>query len=394
MPAIAPAVLITGAAQRIGRAVALDFAARGWSVGLHCRTSKSEAESLASEIERLGSRAAVLPADLRDAGAIEHLLPACVAALGAPSCLINNAATFHEDEIATVVSETWDTQLSVNLKAPIFLSRQFARHLPADASGNIVNIIDQRVWRPTPQLFSYAVSKAGLWGATRMLAQALAPRIRVNGIGPGPVLRSTLQTEEEFRREYEATLLGRGSTPQEIAAAVRFILDAPAMTGQMIALDGGQHLTWEDPNKGTVQGAEPDPGMGRGRGRLQNVEVPRGLRRVFVRDLELIGRVGLLAHEIRYEQRIVVSAELAVQDDYDGESDRLADVLDYSKVVDGISALVQGEHVYLIETLAERIAALCLSDRRVLSARVRIEKPDVMPSCRSVGIEIERHRSA
>lgn len=250
MTGIARTVLITGSAQRIGRAIALDLAAQGWRIGLHCNSSKTSAEELAAEIDKLGVACAVLSADLTDLDAVERLVPDCVAALGPPTCLVNNAATFHEDELVTLNAETWDDQLSVNLKAPVFLSRQFALHLPRDNQGNIVNIIDQRVWRPTPELFSYAVSKAGLWSATRMLAQALAPRIRVNAIGPGPVLRSTLQTEEEFRREYEATPLGRGSTPQEIATAVRFILDAPAMTGQMIALDGGQHLAWQSPGSG------------------------------------------------------------------------------------------------------------------------------------------------
>ena len=240
-------VLITGAARRIGRVLALDLAALGWRVGLHCGASRKEAEDLAASIAASGGRAAVLPADLTDTGAVEALVPRCISALGAPVCLINNAATFHEDTLSSLTPELWDRQLAVNLKAPIFLAKYFAKHLPAGAEGSVINIIDQRVWRPTPDLFSYAVSKSGLWGATRMLAQALAPRIRVNAIGPGPVLKSTLQTDEEFRREYEATLLGRGSSPEEIAAAVRFILDAPAMTGQMIALDGGQHLSWHDP---------------------------------------------------------------------------------------------------------------------------------------------------
>ena len=243
----APTVLITGAAQRIGRAIALDFASRGWQVALHCRSSRKEAEGLASELSARGVKTAILPADLADSTAVEGLVSSCITALGTPSCLINNAAMFHEDDLATLDAAAWEIQLAVNLKAPVFLSRQFARHLAPNTEGNIINIIDQRVWRPTPQLFSYAVSKGGLWAATRMLAQALAPRVRVNAIGPGPVLKSTLQTDEQFRRECEATLLGRGSSPQDIAAAIRFILDAPAMTGQMIALDGGQHLSWQDP---------------------------------------------------------------------------------------------------------------------------------------------------
>jgi NAD(P)-dependent dehydrogenase (short-subunit alcohol dehydrogenase family) len=155
---------------------------------------------------------------------------------------------FAPDEVSTLQAEQWDAQLAVNLKAPVFLAKGFAQHLPEGVPGNIINIIDQRILRPTPRFFSYTAAKMGLWAVTRTLAQALAPRIRVNAIGPGPVLQSAHQTETEFRAEYEATLLERSTRPQEIAAAVRFILEAPALTGQMIALDGGQHLAWQTPD--------------------------------------------------------------------------------------------------------------------------------------------------
>ncbi|HWB46624.1 MAG TPA: SDR family oxidoreductase [Hyphomicrobiaceae bacterium] len=237
-------VLITGAARRIGRTLALDFAARGWRVGLHCRTA-ADADGLAKDIGAAGGICAVLDADLAQISQVRDLVPRCAAALGPPTCLINNAATFAFDDIATLDPAAWDAQLAVNLKAPVFLAQALAAHLPAGAAGNIINMIDQRVLKPTPLFFSYGASKAALWSVTRTLAQALAPRIRVNAIGPGPALRSAYQTEEEFRRQCEATILGRGTSPQEIAAAVRFILDAPALTGQMIALDGGQHLAWD-----------------------------------------------------------------------------------------------------------------------------------------------------
>ena len=240
--------LITGAAVRIGQALALDLATHGWKVGLHCRHSTLQASELAETIAALGGEAAVLPADLTDAAAPAHLLRTCVSALGSPTLLINNAAMFVGDEVATLNAAQWDAQLAVNLRAPVFLAQAFAAQLPAGALGNIVNIVDQRVWKPTPRYFSYTASKMALWGVTRTLAQALAPRIRVNAIGPGPVLRNTHQTEEEFRAQCAATILGRGTAPEEIAAAVRFILDAPAMTGQMIALDGGQHLAWQTPD--------------------------------------------------------------------------------------------------------------------------------------------------
>jgi NAD(P)-dependent dehydrogenase (short-subunit alcohol dehydrogenase family) len=241
-------VLITGAAQRIGRTLALTFAADGWRIGLHCHNSTREAAQLAADIAGKGGTAAVLAADLADPADVERLVPACAEALGAPTCLINNASMFVYDDIKSLDPKVWDAQHAVNVKAPVFLAKAFAATLPDGASGNIVNLIDQRVWKPTPRFFSYAASKMALWTVTRTLAQALAPRIRVNAIGPGPVLKSAHQTDEEFRRQCEATILGRGTSPEEIAGAIRFILGAPAMTGQMIALDGGQHLAWDTPD--------------------------------------------------------------------------------------------------------------------------------------------------
>ncbi len=242
-----PTALVTGAARRIGRAIALDLARAGWRVAVHYRHSAREAQALAREIAEAGGEAAAIPADLANPSDVRDLVPRCCEAMGAPTCLVNNASEFIVDSLATATMETWDTHLDINLKAPVFLAQALVAHLPEGASGNVINIIDQRVWRLTPDFFTYTISKAGLWTATRTLAQALAPRVRVNAVGPGPVLKSVHQTESDFAAEVRSTLLKRGPTPAEIAAAVRFILEAPAMTGQMIVLDGGQHLTWGGP---------------------------------------------------------------------------------------------------------------------------------------------------
>jgi NAD(P)-dependent dehydrogenase (short-subunit alcohol dehydrogenase family) len=238
----AQTVLVTGAARRIGRAIALDLAAHGWRVGVHYRNSREEAERVAEEIGRSGGMAVALPANLADLSEVQSLIARCTEALGAPTCLINNASEFFLDTISSLTPAGWDTHLEVNLKAPVFLAQALYRNLPAGAEGNVINIIDQRVWRPTPDFFSYTISKTGLWTATQTLAQAMAPTVRVNAIGPGPTLKSVHQTTAEFAAEATDTLLRRGPTLQEIAAAVRFILATPSMTGQMIALDGGQHL--------------------------------------------------------------------------------------------------------------------------------------------------------
>lgn len=235
--------LVTGAARRIGRAIALSLARDGWAVGVHYRTNRADADALVAEISQGGGTAAAIGGDLARMDDLLDLVPRCAARLGAPTCLVNNASEFQLDSVQSLTPALWDLHMDVNLKAPVFLARAMVEHLPEGADGNIVNIIDQRVWKLTPDFFSYTISKAGLWTATRTLAQALAPRVRVNAVGPGPVLRSVHQTDADFAAECDTTLLKRGPTPDEIAGAVRFILGAPAMTGQMIALDSGQHLT-------------------------------------------------------------------------------------------------------------------------------------------------------
>ena len=237
-------MLVTGAGRRLGRTIALDFANRGWRVGVHYRASSADALDLVAEIDGNGGRAAAFAADLGRLDALAPLIEACAEALGAPVCLINNAARFAWDTLATLDGETWQAHLDVNLRAPIFLTQAFARSLPDRAAGNVINVIDQKVLQLAPEYFSYTIAKSALWTATRTMAQALAPRIRVNAIAPGPVLKSEDQSQAEFELECRATLLHRAVGTKDVTSAIRFLLDTPSITGQMIALDAGQHLAW------------------------------------------------------------------------------------------------------------------------------------------------------
>jgi NAD(P)-dependent dehydrogenase (short-subunit alcohol dehydrogenase family) len=244
--------LVTGAGKRIGRAVALDLARHGWGVALHYRSSADAADAVVAEIAAGGGRAVALRADLRNEAETSGLVPAAAAALGPVGLLVNSAAVFFMDTVADSTRESWDDHIETNLRAPLVLVQAFAAALPDDTAGNVVNIIDQRVWNLTPYFLSYTVSKAGLWTLTQTLALALAPRIRVNAIGPGPTLRSPRQTEEQFAQHWGSLPLRRPTDPGEIAEAVRFIVSAPALTGQMLALDAGEHLAWAQPKRGFV----------------------------------------------------------------------------------------------------------------------------------------------
>ncbi len=241
-------MLVTGGAVRIGRVIALALAKSGYPVAIQYNRSKNEADATVAAIVESGGVAACFHAQLDKQSDVEALIPTVAQAMGSVTGLVNNASHFDDDRLPDLTEGGWDKHMDVNLKAPVFLAQAFASQLPGDETGNIINIIDQRVLRVNPQFFSYTLSKSALWAATKTMAQALAPRIRVNAVAPGPTLGNIYQSEEEFDREFRAMPLGRGTTPEEIADAVQFILRAPAMTGQMIALDGGQHLLWQTPD--------------------------------------------------------------------------------------------------------------------------------------------------
>lgn len=235
-------VLVTGGAKRIGRAISLRLAAAGFDVAIHARSAVSDAEAVAQDIENQGGRAAVVTADLAEDNAAVSLFQQCQAALGPARVVVNNASMFEHDSIGTLTPDLWGRQLDTNLRAPVFLAQALLQQLPEGIEGNVVNLIDQRVCRLTPDFFSYTISKSALRAANTMLAQAMAPKVRVNAVAPGPVLQSIHQSPLDFAEESRSVPLGHGPTPEEIADAVHFILCSKSMTGQMIVIDGGQHL--------------------------------------------------------------------------------------------------------------------------------------------------------
>lgn len=249
--------LVTGGARRLGRAMALDLAARGHDVAVHYASSATEAEDVAREIRALGRRAVTLQADLLDEAQVQALVPRAVAALGPLGVLVNNASIFEYDNIDTASRESWDRHMESNLRAPFVLTQAFAAQVPDPvpdehgepvAQGLVVNMIDQRVRKLTPEFMSYTIAKMALWAFTRTAAQALAPRVRVNAIGPGPTLRGGRQSEAHFAAQRAATILHRGSNPADVTAALAYLEGAAGVTGQLLCTDGGQHLGWRTPD--------------------------------------------------------------------------------------------------------------------------------------------------
>jgi NAD(P)-dependent dehydrogenase (short-subunit alcohol dehydrogenase family) len=240
--------LVTGGAKRIGAAVAADLAKAGFSVAVHCNRSRREADEIVSRIESAGGRAQVFQAELGDQSGVAGLAAQVHDTLGPVRLLVNNASVFEPDSAQDPDWGLWDRHFALHLKAPVQLAGEMVRRLPAGETGLIVNVVDQRVWRLTPQFFSYTLSKAALWTATQTMAQAFAPLVRVNAIGPGPTLANDRQQPGDLAAQQEGLLLRKGPLLTEFGSTIRYLWETPSITGQMIALDGGQHLAWQTPD--------------------------------------------------------------------------------------------------------------------------------------------------
>lgn len=240
--------LVTGGAVRIGAAIVRDLARHDFAVAIHANGSIASAEALAAEINQSGGRAVAISADLIESGSAERLYENAMDEIGPIGLLVNNASLFLDDSIETFDEELFDRHFAVHVKAPSVLIRELGRKLPAGCAGLAVNMIDQRVWSPNPRFYSYTLSKTAMWMATQTLAQALAPSIRVNAIGPGPTVRSDRQSEADFQAQIDGLILKAGPGLDEFGRTIRFLFDTPSITGQMIALDGGQHLAWQTPD--------------------------------------------------------------------------------------------------------------------------------------------------
>ena len=248
MPSPKGTALVTGGALRVGKALCLALVQQGYNLAIHYRSSKQSATDLAGDIQKSGGHAFTIQADLTDRQAAEHLLKDA-AQNGPVSLLVNSASAFEQDAVEDFTDDSFDLHMDVHLRSPLKLVQHFCRQVDPSYDNQVINIIDQRVWALTPKFFTYTLSKSALWAATQTTAQALGPRnIRVNAIGPGPTLKNARQSEQDWQKQNEATLLGHGASPDDIAAAMLYLISAKAVTGQMIAVDGGQHLAWETPD--------------------------------------------------------------------------------------------------------------------------------------------------
>ena len=237
-------LLITGAATRIGKAIALHFAERGWNIAIHYFKSSSKAKNLKKIIEQNWSKAALIKADLKNTKQVEKIIPLAKKQLGTIDCLINNAALFEKDDILNFTTKSWNDHLNINLLAPTILIKQFAKQASKKTKSNIINIIDQRVFKLTPIFMSYTLSKSALYTLTKTMSMRLSPNIKVNGIAPGPTIKSKRQSAKHFNKQAKSTLLKKPVGPEDICDTVEFLINNNSITGQVIAVDSGQNLTW------------------------------------------------------------------------------------------------------------------------------------------------------
>ena len=381
-------VLVTGAGRRLGRAIALHLARAGWRVAIHCHRSQAEAQATAAECG-----GAVFEADLADEAAARALVPRVAAHFGRVDAVVNSAALFEFDDAATFAPALLRAHMQVNAAAPVLLAQALAAHLagrqaPA-AAGCVVNLLDQKLFNPNPDFLSYTLSKAALHAATTLLAQALAPRVRVAAIAPGLTLSSHLMpSEAAFERLHAQSPLGKSSTPQDVAAAVAFVLATPAITGATLLVDGGQHLMPFERDFSMMGAAPVSAGASSAVSSAVSSAAPpaarpdMGQRLLTLTGLRFAASLGILAHEINTPQPIQVDAELNLgPQPLRPQDDDITHVLDYRKVRQIIIDECTAEHVNLLETLIGKLSQRLLMLPGVLGVRVKIAKLEIFDDC-------------
>jgi len=404
---VAPVVLVTGAGKRLGRGIALALARQGWDIGVHYATSATEALETVNAIHALGRRAVPLRADLANEAEVLALLPELTAALGPVRALVNNASRFVFDEAADFSQASFNAHMLPNLAAPVLLARELHRllethpELPQPA-GAVVNLLDQKLYGYNPDFLSYSLTKAGLDAANTMLAQALAPRVRVVGVAPGLTLPSYLLEGDEFARAHaQHSPLGRCSDPEDVIAAVCFAIANRSMTGSVIVVDGGQHIRPLPRDVSLMPPAQPAQGTSRTPAHPQDGPAAQppapqaiGFQNAFVKGLRIDAQIGVFDHEKGRTQPLEVDLEVRVNAArFEPQQDQLDEVFDYQALRAVVLNVAQAGHIQLLETFACRVLDRVLALPDVLGARLRVSKFTAFEDCAAVGVMVDRGMS-
>ena len=381
----AGAALVTGAARRIGREIAVALAHDGWDIAVHYASSRDDALETVRLVEAAGRRAVAVNRDLAVEAGVKSLLAECAHELDEVTCIVNNASVFEYDDASTFAADTLARTMRTNVAAPVLLAYGLHESLAEHDRGVVINLLDQKLWNPNPDFLSYTLSKAALKEATVLLAQALAPRVRVVGIAPGITLPSTRQSEAGFAAAHAATPLRRSSQPEDIAAAAVFLAKAPSITGTTLLVDGGQHLLGQHARRDVPDRARA------GRAAMTGLLDPRlaDCRRLFLRNYVVDANIGIHAIEKEGAQRLALNVDLYVPLALSTpRHDKIHEVIDYDFIRLTIRHRIEQGHINLQETLVDDIARSLLAHPAVRAVRVASEKPDVYPDVDAVGIEV------
>ena len=383
-------IIITGGATRIGAAIAEKLSGPNVEITIHYNRSKTKAENLKNKLQEFGTKVYLVKGDLSKEKDIHKIIKFSKSKMKFFDCLVNNASLFENDKLENFSSKSWEKHISINLKAPALLSKEFSKNIQGK-NNNIINIIDQRVFKLTPFFFSYTLSKTGLYTLTKTSAMSLSPKIRVNSIAPGPTIKNKRQSEKHFKSQYLATPLKKQVDVIEICNAVDFFLKNRSITGQVLAIDSGQSLNWQTPD--IIKGKE----WKKNNLKIIKIDKSKSLfnyeKKILINELLLDLKLGYYDFEKEKPQKVKFGLEIDYQDKKPSNDKDIKSIVNYSTIVKLITKLVKKKHYNFLETLAESVFDELFKDKRIAKIMLKIEKMEILKECSSVGIQITKKRS-